>query len=66
MRIYSKPVSAEPARKLYAWQLERKRNAAFEEWRKKLRKDDRLPRGRFFVGKKPGREKIQLSKHWVI
>lgn len=29
------------------------RNAAFESWRKRLRKGDKLPRGRYFFGKKP-------------
>ena len=32
----------------------RTRNAAFEEWRQKLSRGARLPRGRYFVGKKAG------------
>ncbi|NIH45789.1 hypothetical protein HBM95_23175 [Enterobacter asburiae] len=28
---------------------------AFQDWIKRLNKNDRLPRGRFFAGKKPGR-----------
>jgi hypothetical protein len=27
---------------------------AFESWRRRLSQGDRLPRGRFFVGKQPG------------
>ena len=32
-----------------------RKTAAFEEWRQKLNRGDRLPRGRYFVGKSPGR-----------
>jgi hypothetical protein len=28
---------------------------AFHDWIERLNKNDRLPRGRFFAGKKPGR-----------
>ena len=35
----------------------RKKTAAFEEWRQKLNRGDRLPRGRFFKGKIPGDRK---------
>ena len=31
-----------------------KKTAAFEDWRQRLRPNDRLPRGRFFRGKKAG------------
>lgn len=31
-----------------------RRNMAFEAWRQKLKQGERLPRGRYFVGKKPG------------
>ena len=43
----------------------RNRNAAFEEWRLKLQRGDRLPRGRYFVGEKPGwRSMIVLDECW--
>lgn len=44
-----------------AW---RKKTAAFEEWRQSLNRGDRLPRGRFFKGKKPGGNLIVLDECW--
>jgi BarA-like signal transduction histidine kinase len=41
-----------------------KQNAAFECWRKKLSPGDRLPRGHYFVGKKPGKKVIVLDEAW--
>ncbi|MDU6090882.1 MAG: hypothetical protein E6663_05705 [Staphylococcus lugdunensis] len=32
----------------------RRKRPAFEEWQKRLNAGDRLPRGRYFTGKKPG------------
>lgn len=44
----------------------RKRNAAFEDWRKQLSKGDRLPRGKFFIGKRPGSPRIRLwDEAWM-
>ena len=44
----------------------KKRNAAFEDWRKRLSKGDRLPRGRFFIGKSPGCPRIRLwDEAWM-
>lgn len=40
------------------------RNAAFEEWRQKLNHGDRLPRGRYFVGKKAGRKRLIIDEYW--
>lgn len=40
------------------------RNAAFESWRKRLRKGDKLPRGRFFTGKKPEGIFLPTDKFW--
>lgn len=43
----------------------RRKTAAFEEWRQKLHRNDRLPRGRFFKGKKPGgRKLVVLDEFW--
>lgn len=40
----------------------RKKTAAFEEWRRKLNKGSRLPRGKFFRGKKPGLHLVILDE----
>lgn len=42
----------------------RKKTAAFEEWRQKLNRGDRLPRGRFFKGKAPGRKMVIMDEFW--
>lgn len=42
----------------------RRKTAAFEEWRQKLNHDDRLPRGRFFKGKRPGRKLVAVDEFW--
>jgi hypothetical protein len=42
----------------------RRQTAAFEEWRKKLNYSDRLPRGRYFKGKKPGRKVVVMDELW--
>lgn len=42
----------------------RRKTAAFEEWRLKLNRGDRLPRGRFFKGKCPGRKLVVLDEFW--
>jgi hypothetical protein len=42
----------------------RRKTAAFEEWRQKLNRGDRLPRGRFFKGNKPGRKLVVLDEFW--
>lgn len=47
-------------------QAYRRRTAAFEEWRKKLRFGDRLPRGRYFKGKSPGLDRILLVDEWNL
>jgi hypothetical protein len=44
----------------------RNRNAAFESWRQQLGKGDKLPRGPYFVGKKPGREIVLIDETWSI
>lgn len=42
----------------------RRKTAAFEEWRQKLARGDRLPRGRFFKGKQPGRKLVVVDEFW--
>ena len=42
----------------------RRKTAAFEEWRQKLNRGDRLPRGRFFKGKTPGRKVVVMDQFW--
>lgn len=41
-----------------------RRTRAFEEWRQRLRKTDRLPRGRYFEGKAPGASRIVMDEFW--
>jgi hypothetical protein len=43
----------------------RQKNAAFEEWRLRLNRKDRLPRGPFFRGKTAGEDKkIMTDEFW--
>ncbi|MNZ06856.1 hypothetical protein D3C78_236170 [compost metagenome] len=42
------------------------RNAAFESWRQQLCSGDKLPRGPYFVGKKPGRKIVLTDEAWSI
>lgn len=43
----------------------RQKTAAFEEWRLRLNRKDRLPRGRFFRGKTAGSEKrVMVDEFW--
>lgn len=37
-----------------------RKNVAFEEWRLRLKKHDRLPRGPFFKGKTPGKQTFTM------
>ncbi|HFD6781973.1 TPA: hypothetical protein ACF3ML_005778 [Pseudomonas aeruginosa] len=41
-----------------------KKTAAFEDWRQRLRPNDRLPRGRFFRGKKAGSCIFFMDEFW--
>jgi len=38
--------------------IPRRRRPAFQDWINRLKPGERLPRGRFFVGKKPGRSLV--------
>ncbi len=49
---------------LQRYEANRRKTAAFEEWRQKLNHGDRLPRGRFFKGKKPGRKFVVIDEFW--
>lgn len=42
----------------------RGKTAAFEEWRQQLGRGDRLPRGKFFKGKRPGRKLVIMDEFW--
>lgn len=39
-----------------------KTHAAFKEWQHKLKRNERLPRGRYFRNKKPGKPSILLDE----
>lgn len=41
-----------------------RKTAAFEEWRQKLNRGDRLPRGKFFKGKRPGKKIVLVDEYW--
>ena len=41
------------------------KNAAFRVWRRKLRRGERLPRGRFFKGKRAGMTMI-VDEGWAL
>lgn len=41
-----------------------RKTAAFEEWRQKLGRGDRLPRGKFFKGKRPGKKIVLVDEFW--
>ncbi|MBS0044184.1 hypothetical protein KFE26_18025 [Shewanella sp. M16] len=41
-------------------------NAAFKEWQGKLNRNDQLPRGQFFKGKKAGKPHMLLDEVWQI
>ncbi|WP_261643111.1 hypothetical protein [Erwinia mallotivora] len=44
-----------------------KHNYAFKDWQHRLKRGERLPRGRFFRGKKPGRPLVvidEMHKVW--
>jgi hypothetical protein len=42
-----------------------KKSSAFDEWRQRLGPDDRLPRGRFFNGKKAGPAFFVMDEFWL-
>lgn len=54
-RLHGARISTEEGIEAYAREKAYKSKvAAFEEWRLKRVRGERLPRGKFFVGKKPG------------
>lgn len=44
--------------------VSKKRFSAFNQWLRKLCHNDRLPRGKFFVGKRPRR--IIVDEFWML
>lgn len=44
----------------------KRRSVAFEEWRRKLSRRDRLPRGTFFKGKKGGEPLMILDEFHAL
>ncbi|KDA94257.1 hypothetical protein T296_11670 [Pantoea agglomerans Eh318] len=42
----------------------RRRRPAFDDWLHQLSHYDRLPRGRYFRGKRPGRPLIIVNEFW--
>lgn len=43
----------------------RKPNHAFRDWVYHLKRGERLPRGRFFIGKKPGRPTVIVDEFFM-
>lgn len=44
----------------------RGKNAVFKAWQEKLNRSEKLPRGKFFVGKKAGRPKVMTDEFWRV
>lgn len=42
----------------------RRRRPAFDEWLHQLSRKDRVPRGRYFRGKRPGKPLIIVDEFW--
>lgn len=40
------------------------RTAAFTDWQHRLKRGDKLPRGKFFRGKKAGRPLVAVDEYW--
>ncbi|WP_045391873.1 hypothetical protein [Vibrio rotiferianus] len=40
------------------------KNAAYKDWLHKLNRNDKLPRGKFFKGKKAGKPIILVDEFW--
>lgn len=38
--------------------------AAFTDWQNRLKRGDKLPRGKFFRGKKAGRPLVAVDEYW--
>lgn len=43
---------------------QRLKTAAFRDWQHKLNRNDQLPRGKFFKGKKAGKPIILIDECW--
>lgn len=42
----------------------RRRRPAFDDWLHQLSRNDRVPRGRYFRGKRPGKPLIIVDEMW--
>ena len=42
----------------------RRRRPAFDDWLHQLSRKDRVPRGRYFRGKRPGKPLIMVDEVW--
>ena len=42
------------------------KNAAFQQWQHNLKRGDKLPRGKFFKGKKAGRPLFIMDEAWSL
>jgi len=42
----------------------RRRRPAFDDWLHQLSRKDRVPRGRYFRGKRPGKPLIMVDEFW--
>jgi len=47
------------------WPLPRQR-PAFKDWMRRLKQGEKLPRGRFFRGQKPGRPPLFIDEFWNL
>jgi len=44
----------------------RKQGVAFRDWQRSLNRKDKLPRGRWFAGKKAGKQVLLQDEAWLI
>tara|TARA_Y100000780_G_C13548965_1_gene364526 strand:- start:51 stop:275 length:225 start_codon:yes stop_codon:yes gene_type:complete len=42
------------------------KNAAFRQWQQKLKRGEKLPRGKFFKGKKAGKPLFIMDEAWLL
>lgn len=42
----------------------RRRRRAFDDWLRQLSRKDKVPRGRYFCGKRPGRPLMIVDEFW--
>jgi hypothetical protein len=59
-------VAAQSLDRLKAYEVRLRKTVVFDEWRRKLNRGDRLPRGRFFKGKMPGGKLHMIDEYWTM